>query len=124
MPNRKLPTFRTKETEEKYYLDKCNPNTPEGCAICAKEPILKFKYWKIIENSFPYDRISTLHHMIAPLRHTKFGDINQVELDELKEIRDNEIDKTYGCIIESTSLTQSIPKHFHLHLIVTREFDE
>lgn len=123
MSNR-LPSFRTKETEEKYRAFKAQGGVPTSCAICDREPILKFKYWKVIENNFPYDRIATVHHMIAPLRHVKFGDVSNEEMEELKEIRSNEIDKLYGCIIESTSQTQSIPTHFHLHLLVPREFNE
>lgn len=124
MLKRKLPSFRTKETEYSYYAFKMDSHASTDCVICAKNSIMIFKYWKIIENQFPYDRISTIHHMIVPIRHVRFGELSMDEISELEQIKRNEIDKVYECIIESTALTQSVPEHFHLHLLVLKEFDE
>lgn len=120
-----MATLRTIETENKYISYKNKGLLSEECSICSKSAVCAFVYWKIIENSFPYDRVATKHHMLTPLRHIKFVDLTVQELEELTEIKTVYMNSSgYDCILESTSKTQSIPAHYHLHLMVLKEFTE
>lgn len=74
-----------------------------------------FKFWKLVPNEFPYDKITKIHDMLVPLRHTV--EINDEELAELLELRNTYINQHYRYIMEATNRTKSIPTHFHLHLI-------
>src|SRR5689334_20026979 len=72
------------------------------CSLCEKPPTQRFKYWKIIDNSFPYDQIARIHHMIAPLRHVVEHDLNREELVELKLIKRTFVNEQYDYVIETT----------------------
>ena len=113
-----MPSLRTPEGKKKYqdYLKA----VPAGhvCSLCGKEAVKHFTYWKITENSFPYDLIAKTHHMITSLRHAAEHELSAEELRELKEIRSSYINSEYDYIIEATPKNKSIPDHFHLHLIV------
>lgn len=114
-----MASLRTRETDISYteYQTK---HRGTGCQLCQKPALKLFKHWKIVENSFPYDRIAEVHNMIVPLRHIIEQDLNFDELQELYEIKRNIINKDYEFTIEATYKVKSIPTHFHLHLIVTK----
>lgn len=108
--------LRTKRTYNKYQ--KHLKNKTIGCPLCDRVPLKSFKYWKVIVNNFPYDRIAKEHHMILPLRHVVEDDLNQAELTEYKIIKNTYLKHSdYNSILEATFHTKSQPKHFHLHLI-------
>lgn len=112
------PTLRTNEAEIAYraYRASLDPDAP--CALCEKAPATKnFTYWKIAENSFPYDRIAERHDLLMPLRHVTEDELTEDEVRELTEIKNNSISE-YNWILEPTHRNKSIPSHFHLHLIV------
>lgn len=113
-------TFRTKKTHERYIKERKLRKDIE-CPLCNKEVIKAFKYWKIIENRFPYDRVAKKHHMIIPIRHAIEDVLTKKEMDELREIKKTFIkDSDYAYIMETTPKTQSVPGHFHLHLITLK----
>lgn len=108
--------FRTKKSEQKYHR-----NIDKECPICKRAALKSFENWKVIKNNFPYDRIAKTHDMLVPLRHVDENSLNQKELDEFKEIKNNFIkDSKYHYIIEANSKLKSIPEHFHLHLIILK----
>jgi len=113
-----MPSLRTPEGKRRYqeYLS-ANPATG-SCALCEKVALKEFEYWKIIENSFPYDLIAQTHHMIAPLRHVNEAGLNVEERAGLSSIKADVIDKEYDYVVETTSKNRSIPEHFHLHLLI------
>ncbi|HVY72635.1 MAG TPA: hypothetical protein VG984_01085 [Candidatus Paceibacterota bacterium] len=111
----KTPTLRTDETEARYQAMKDSGALAGGCRLCEIEPIETFKFWKLIPNEFPYDKITARHDMIVPLRHT--AEINDEERAELMELRRTYINENYRYIMEATTRTKSIPAHFHLQLI-------
>lgn len=115
-----MSTPRLKKSEEKYqkYL-KNNKNTK--CPLCYRVRLKTFKYWKLIKNNFPYDKIAKKHHMIVPIRHTTEDGLTPKEILEYKKIKKNFINKSdYTTIMEATHKTKSLPNHFHLHLIVIK----
>jgi diadenosine tetraphosphate (Ap4A) HIT family hydrolase len=87
--------------------------------LCEKVSIQSFTYWKITENSFPYDQIAKTHHMLVPLRHVIEDELSKDELAEFKTIKAEHVSE-YDWIIEATAKNKSIPNHFHLHFIVGR----
>ena len=108
-------TLRTPETEKRYQDLKDSGSMGDGCRLCIVEPTQTFKYWKLIPNEFPYDKIAEKHDMIIPIRHT--AEINDDERGELLTLRGTYINEHYRYILEATNRTKSIPAHFHLHLI-------
>lgn len=86
--------------------------------MCAKEPIKQFLHWKIVENSYPYDLIAKVHHMLIPLRHVKEQELTDEETEELKHIKAKHLSAHYNHILEALGPHRSFPEHFHLHLIV------
>lgn len=116
-----MALFRSKETTEKY--EEYRRSRPPGdlCALCAKNPLQEFGRWKIIENDFPYDLITGVHHMLVPVRHTKEEGLDNDESVELLDIKNRFLDSKYDFIAEATAKNKSIPSHFHLHLIVAKD---
>ncbi len=114
-----MALLRTSECEDKYQEYRKN-NSSVFCSLCTKESIKLFKFWKIIKNDFPYDRIAKIHNMIIPVRHVTEEELNQDEIKELKEIKSTTLNDEYEFIIEATNKVKSIPQHFHLHLIVVK----
>lgn len=92
-----------------------------GCALCERESIKEFKFWRVIENQFPYDRIAEIHHMIIPKRHASDPDLSKEEKDEFEDIKKGYIDDTYEYLIESCHKNKTIPGHAHIHLITVKD---
>lgn len=113
-------TLRTKKGEEKYreHLKSIKKGV---CLLCEREGLVKFKYWKIIQNNFPYGKIAKKHHMLLPLRHIKEEFLEKKEIKEFNEIKNVYMkDTDYNYIMEATQRTKSQPEHFHLHLITLK----
>jgi hypothetical protein len=115
-------TLRTPITEGKYVTFKESRNeVSDGCSLCEKKSTVDFKYWKIVENLFPYDRIAKKHRMLIPARHVEGGQLNEMEKIELEQIKKYAGENRYDYILETTSQKSSIPEHYHLHLIELKE---
>lgn len=113
-------SLRLKKTKDSY-LKRRKSKKDADCPICSRIPLAKFKYWKIIKNNFPYDRIAKKHDMIVPLRHIVEKDLKREEYLELIKIKNNFLKKeAYNYIMEATAHTKTLPEHFHLHLIVLK----
>lgn len=113
-----LPTLRTKKTEDKYNKFRKTADLKK-CPLCDIKPTKVFKYWKIIKNDFPYDRIAKNHDLLVPKRHEVENNLTKKEMKELKSIKNIYINKSkkYTYIMEVTKMNKTIPSHFHLHLI-------
>lgn len=116
-----MGTLRTPESEQAYNALISQGILEKGCALCHNDILIKFDYWKIIVNDFPYDRIAKTHHMVVPLRHVSESDLAHEEKDELSSMKEGYINDNYEYIIEATRKKKSIPAHFHLHLIVAKD---
>ncbi len=113
-------SLRSEETQKKYDEWKLDPANQGHCVLCGFEPVVKFTYWKIVPNTFPYDRFAAQHDTLLPLRHVVGEELRPEEKDELEEIKRTYVGDRYNMIIESTHRTMTIPSHFHLHLIVLK----
>ena len=116
-----MRTLRTREGEERYRSIMAGRPKDGSCPLCKMDLIKDFKYWKIVGNDFPYERFAEVHHMIVPKRHVGEAELTEEEWQELRQIKDDDIHKNYGYILEATHNTRSIPDHFHLHLIVLHD---
>jgi hypothetical protein len=113
-------TLRSKAMQETYYRLIAQGEFKKGCALCSKEAVQAFKHWKIVKNDFPYDLVAETHDMIVPLRHVDTAGISGEEWGELQTIKQDYINPRYQFTMEATNWNQSIPSHFHLHLILIK----
>lgn len=114
-------TLRTKQVQQAYTDAVALGVLKQGCVLCKKDALKTFEHWKIVENDFPYDIIAETHHMIVPLRHMISAGLTGEEWGELQKIKKEYITSTYQFMVESTHANQSVPEHFHVHLIVVKE---
>lgn len=120
-----MATLRSPETKQKYKEWIASQGPQDQCPLCAREPLHEFKFWKIIDNHFPYDRIAKTHHTLVTLRHVPETALSEEERVELLEIKRGEyVSERYGYSLEATSRTLSIPDHFHIHLMEIKDFDK
>lgn len=84
--------------------------------------IKEFKYWVIIENEFPYDAVATTSHLISTKREIAldWSLLNKEEWEEFKSIKEEYLKNNYDAIWENFPSGQTIPGHFHLHLVVLK----
>jgi hypothetical protein len=113
-----MSSLRTSEGSKKYQEYLQNETSENICPLCDKESLKDFPFWKLVENSFPYDQIAKIHHMLVSARHVSEEELTGEELEELSMIKKTFINSEYDWIIEPTYKNKSIPGHFHLHLIV------
>jgi hypothetical protein len=117
-----MGTLRTEETRQKYKKFKANGFLDDGCNLCKEETLTKsFKYWRIVDARFPWDRIAKIHHMIIPKRHIVYEELNKSEKKEFEIIKIGYIEKKYELIAEATNKKKSIPEHLHIHLIILKD---
>lgn len=114
---------RETETREKYqkYLKSIEnqPNINIFTDWRNKKVIAEFEHWAIIENDFPYDAIASTNHLLFTKREIPFDWdlLNQEELKELNKIRKEYLNKNYEVVWENLPKGQTVPVHFHLHLL-------
>jgi hypothetical protein len=113
-----MRVLRSKELQEEYdnYLKERAPQVE--CLLCPIPPIKDFKFWKITDVMFPWDKIAKVHHMILPKRHIRENELTDEEKKELQEIKDGYINDNYDLFAEATNRKKSVPSHFHVHLVV------
>lgn len=109
--------LRTPETFAKYHD---NPKREaKECFICKAKAIAQWKYWKIIENNFPYDAVAKVHLMLVPKSHSSdLLDLSWHEKNELEDLKDFfSRNDEFDCIIENLARGRTFMPHYHLHLI-------
>ena len=113
-------TLRTKQ-EEKFYQEWKKNNDPNYCPFCNRDLVRKeFQWWILIENRFPYTTIADKHWLLACKRHIKtIWELTEQERAELQSIlyQVNSRELDFDQISYNVPARQSIPFHFHLHLI-------
>ncbi len=116
-----MATLRTKQTQDSYDDHKAQGHLENNCPLCTTETIEDFTFWRVVDNRFPYDKISNLHHMIVPKRHITEVDLTVEEQNELFQLKNSVLNKKYMYIFEALPGMKSIPEHLHYHLIVVKE---
>lgn len=120
--SKKKPNWRTEETHALYMARIDAGDLDEVCRLCEAPTLHMLTHWRIVENKYPYDRVAAVHHMIIPMRHTSGNDLTEEELTELDELKRGHLNEHYEFVVEALPRTKSIPGHFHLHLITSKQF--
>ncbi len=115
--------FRSKTTAKKYADDIAEGLFNGACRICIKNSIKEFDHWRIVENSYPYDRIAETHAMLVSKRHVNETGLTTEEILELHFLKNTNLNE-YDFIAEGIVHTKSIPEHSHRHLLTMRDFPE
>lgn len=115
--------LRTPETWEAYQKRRKELQGVQHNFMAHPEPEqvkLRFKYWFIMRNDFPYDVVAETHDMLVLKREgvTQESQIEEWEWQEFEEIT-QAIDRMqqYDCIVKNFTVGQSHPSHIHWHLI-------
>ena len=115
-----MARLRSEENEKRYHELIKAGFLNDGCKLCEAPALKDFKYWKIIHNDFPYDLIAKVHDMVLPKRHVGESQLTKKEKQEYAEIKTSYMEQKYEFILEPMLKVKSIPAHFHLHLIITK----
>lgn len=119
--------FRSDETMTKYIemierrnleQDKINHFLHYEEGVLVKE----FKNWVILENKFPYDRVATVNHIIVTKREvvSDWSLLTQEEREEFEKIKADYLMNKYDALLENFPSAQTMPGHFHLHLLILK----
>lgn len=109
--------LRTPEMHEKYINATKDPDFYENTPS-----VEDFVHWRIIENSYPYDAIATVHHMLVPRRvfqHPK--EMTVEEMLEFSMLENFTLVDTYDFISRNFPANQSAPQRLHYHLLALKE---
>lgn len=112
----KVPmSLRKPETEERYQIAKKSGLLKP---LSESPAIEVFKYWKLINNDFPYDMCFQKHHMLIPKRqYSHWYQMNLREFLELIRIMKRYyVNGTYDLPFFNFPKKQSVKNHFHIHL--------
>lgn len=116
----KLPiSLRTGESEQDYQDAKSrNDLNP----ISEEKTICSYRYWRIIENRFPYDVAYKTCHMLVPKRDfARRSQMTVMENHELYTTIYRDLEASYHQIIENMMSSRSIQSTFHLHLVLFKK---
>ena len=107
------------ELAQRIYTEHRKALAPDApCALCEEKSLAEFRYWRIIPNLFPYDRIASVHDLLIPKLHCTERDLTDEAKSELLEIKETHCNNHYEYFCEAMHHRKSIPKHFHIHLLV------
>lgn len=110
--------FRTEKMLKKFEEFKKSRSRTQVCGLCKTKPVKQFKYWKIMKNKFPYDKVAKVNHILVSKRHVDYKKLAEAEKRELESIKYGYVPKKYEVILEATKKRMSFPDHFHVHLVV------
>ncbi len=113
---------RSKKLTDKYKAYRVAIGDGLDDVLNSEAPLMEWKFWKLLTNKFPYDKIAISHDMIVPKR--KFGSLKDASGDEIAELEDIKIElaDNYDCFLETSySRARSIKTHYHLHCIAIRD---
>ena len=105
-------TLRKPESEERYQKEK---KLIAECPFCVGESLHEWEYWKLMPNKYPYDLVAEKHDLLVLNIHEK--NARKDELEELESIKKMKFIADYHCLIENFQIRQSVPGHFHVHLL-------
>ncbi|MBC7836926.1 hypothetical protein H7X87_04090 [Acetobacteraceae bacterium] len=116
-----MGTFRTKNMAAVYDAFIAQGGLAGACPLCVAPTLATFKYWKIMNNKFPYDKVATMHHMLVPLQHVTEASVSREAWMEYQELKKGILNQDYEFLVEATTKKKSIPAHFHIHLLVAQD---
>ncbi len=116
-------SLRTPSTDTAYQHIKAKRINEgyNGCPLCEEVTLQEFEHWRLVANEYPYDRIAEIHHMLIPKAHVDQVGVSSLAWQEYAALKETFISENYGYILETTHKNKSVPRHFHVHLIVVKE---
>lgn len=83
----------------------------------VEEPSLReWKFWRLIDNRYPYSTCFKKHHMLMPIRQAANRELlTALEQNELHQIM-QELAPDYDIVFENTLKRQSQPGWLHIQL--------
>ena len=112
-------SLRTAATEETYQLAKLQNKLRH---LDQEEVVVAFKYWGIIQNTYPYDSAYKTCHMLLPNRKVATYDkLNRRERRELRQIIDTYCQANYHVVQENMAVRRSVMAIYHLHLLTYKD---
>lgn len=117
--------IRSEETLKKYIEKNNERKNDDGKSSerfmdrLDRIAIKKFKYWIIVPDRFPYDKIAETSHVLFIRREVKFDWdlLNEDERKELRDLKKGYIADNYDVVWENLPKGRSIPHRLHLHLL-------
>jgi len=112
--------LRSDETLKKYEVFREKGGLDAGCRLCQKETIVDFTHWRIVINSFPYDRIAKEHKLLVSKQHATEDNLPKEAIEELLYIKMNYLYDKFTFMMEAMTQARSIPAHHHYHLVTIK----
>lgn len=118
----KVPvSLRTFKDELRYEKTKQTRKNNSKTVLQEETSIREWDKWKLIHNEFPYSSAFKTHHMLLPKRVVSQENLTQQEKNDLEVIL-KELSQSYDCQLINFSKKQSIKQHFHIHLLVYKDY--
>ncbi len=93
------------------------------CPLCASDVLSEFDHCLLIPNRFPYDAIAEKSAMLIPKRHvTSLDELSAEERENFETVRDTV--EGFDAYIRNFTHHQTIPGHYHIHLVRFRVIEE
>lgn len=102
-----------------YVYNKwCDNGFSDKCPYCEDIFEKKYKYFKIMENKYPYPKTEK-HLLLVPYKHIRtLGELDQQQIKELQTILHNYMEKWYTLLGRHfPSNKDASVEHLHIHLI-------
>lgn len=78
--------LRLNKTEKRYQRDRIAGRTR---SLWDVKPIREFKYFKVIPNNYPHDRLARVNNILIPIRRVEdWRDLNWRERREFRKLHD------------------------------------
>jgi hypothetical protein len=112
--------LRTPETLKVYRARRQKLGDSLAKVDLTKLPFIRaWKYWVLVENEFPYDKIAKKHDLLVATRHfVHDAELDILEREELFAIKAEFAEsKEYDSLLENLSHNRTVPWQYHLHCI-------
>lgn len=110
--------LRSEETATAYERAQRAQSANDGCRLCRDpDAIAEYKYWRLMPNLFPYDRLFSKSDMLVLRRHSDEYGLREDERAELLQLKCGVLVDEYDALLEQLPKQRSIPHHFHVHLV-------
>jgi len=107
--------LRTDKMHERYVTAEKDPDF-----MRTAPSIIDYVFWRVIDNSFPYDTVAKTHHMLVPKRQfAEYGDMKRRERVEYDTIINTYLED-YDVVMLNLPKQRSVKDWFHIHLLILR----
>lgn len=105
------------ESLEEYYKEYRNSLEDPNNQLHQEPSVIDWKYWRLVNNRFPYTKMTTAHALVVLKRNCSLYKISSEELVELWVEILPWADKIYDTSMINLSAMRSIEGTPHIHLV-------